>query len=400
MRLIPLLLVPLLLIPLRGTARAAPTDGELAAVESRLLDVISANPDDADAWFDLATTRLVRQDFPGARAAFELTLEADPQHAPAMNSLGNMMMIEGDAIAALDWYQRAFAASPDDPKAPFNMGEVATIAREQESALGFYTIALGLAPDSRKYAMKVAETHLAMGNPELVHRVLAPVLRADPDDIGALLADGTGYHRAGDYDAALTPFLRARELAPDNLMAQRWVGTACWMTHQWECAEVAYGDALALAPERADLWLERGQARSKLGPAYASRAVADFDKAAELDTESPRPRFELGVLMETAGRDDEALSAYRAALGRDPTHCPSALNAGRLLIVSGRYPEAEATLDSCLRVQPDNEHALLNRGLARARAGLCEMAARDLSPIAEGEGPAAEHAARLMADCR
>jgi len=369
-------------------------------MESRLLDTITADPDDAGAWYDLGTTRLVRGDFSGARVAFELTLEADSSHANAMNSLGNMLMIEGDPKAALQWYQQAFAADPEDPKAPFNMGEVATMARELESALGLYTIALGIAPGDRKYAMKVAETHLAMGKPQLVHGVLAPVLRANPNDVGALIMDGTGLHRSGDSKAALKPLLRARELDPDNLMAQRWVGTACWATGQWSCAEVAYGDALALAPERADLWLERGQARTKLGPSFAPRAAADFEKAAELDPESPRPRFELGVLLETAGRDDEALSAYRAALGRDDAHCPSALNAGRLLIVAGQYPKAEATLDQCLRAEPDNEHARLNRGLARARAGLCEMAAEDLAPIAEAGGPGAEHAARLMADCR
>lgn len=386
----------LLLLP---AALAAPTDAEMAAVESTLLETITLNPDDAGAWFDLASVRLLRKDFLGARAAFELTLEADPNHAEAMNSLGNTLLALNDVEGAVVWFQRSLEADPTDPKAPFNLGELAYRAHEFEAALTFYGIAHSLDETARKPAMRLAEVHLAMGNPSAVHEPLRPALRAAPNDVPMLILDGQGYHRAEQYAQALKPFLRARELEPDNLIVQRWVGTSCGMAGQWECAEVAYGDALALAPDRADLWLERGQARAQLGPEYAGRAVADFERAAELDPESPRPRYELGVLMERAGRDSEALSAYRAALGRDATHCPSALNAGRLQIQAGQYAEAETTLDKCLRSNPDYEHAQLNRGLARARAGLCELAADDLQPIADGGGPGAEHAANLMAEC-
>ncbi len=390
-------------LALAGLASAAPvssptlpSDAELAGIESALLEAVSEDPDDASAWYDMGVVRLMRKDIGGARAAFELTLEANPWHSEAMNALADTLFIQGEVAAGIAWLERAWQVDPTNTHALYNLGEVSVKAERAEAAIFFLEETLRVDPTHRKAALRLAQVYTATGQYEAAHAPLAALLADDPTDVEALLADGLAWHRAGDHERALDCWLTARLMAPERLDAQRYVAMACTSMGQWSCAEVALGDALALAPGRSDLWLQRGQVRARLGPELWPRAAADFSQAATLNPTDPRPLFERGVLLEQIDQPAEALASYLRAAERQPAHCPSQLNASRLLIQQGRYAEAELGLDSCLAARPGYAPAQLNRGWARADAGLCDLAAEDLGPLADAGGEAGERAEALL----
>ncbi len=96
------------------------------------------------------------------------------------------------------------------------------------------------------------------------------------------------------------------------------------------------GELMAGDPERAESLLRdaltfdlyHGPAHNNLGVLYLSQnllyqAAGEFEWARKMMPAHPDPRLNLGIAMERAGRIDEALAAYRAALEVYPGHIAS-----------------------------------------------------------------------------
>lgn len=115
----------------------------------------------------------------------------------------------------------------------------------------------------------------------------------------------------------------------------------------------AFEELAARAPDDARVLAASAYCRYeqiRAGDVEASaEAITDigelYRKAARLAPRDPKPRFDLGVFLESALVDDAAaaVAAYRGALDRDPAHLPSQLNLARLLwLQSGDAQKVEA----------------------------------------------------------
>ena len=105
-------------------------------------------------------------------------------------------------------------------------------------------------------------------------------------------------------------------------------------------AEALLRDALT-----ADLY--HGAAHNNLGVLYLEQgqlfeAASEFEWARKLMPGHPDPRLNLALTLERAGRTDEALAAYGAALEVYPEHLPSMQGLARLQVraqrTDGRTP--------------------------------------------------------------
>jgi tetratricopeptide (TPR) repeat protein len=64
----------------------------------------------------------------------------------------------------------------------------------------------------------------------------------------------------------------------------------------------------------------------------------------------------LGVVLARAGRVEEAISHFEAALGIDPNSADAHVNLGIALSgIPGRMPEAIRHFEAALRIKPDPE---------------------------------------------
>jgi tetratricopeptide (TPR) repeat protein len=71
--------------------------------------------------------------------------------------------------------------------------------------------------------------------------------------------------------------------------------------------------------------------------------------------------FERGLTAAVAGRHDEAMDAYRAALALDATLAPAHANLGALLAHQGERTEAARHLDTALALDPSAVEARMSR---------------------------------------
>lgn len=143
-----------------------------------------------------------------------------------------------------------------------------------------------------------------------------------------------------------------------------------------------------LVPEDPALRARLAEAYGELGlhyHAYALHALAEpaYENAARLAPEEPRWPHLLGLLLDDAGRLDEAAAAYRRSLELAPGDPALLVHLGEIARLQGDLPAAREAFDAALAASP---------GMAAARAGLGQVA------LAEARWrEAADHLAAALA---
>jgi tetratricopeptide (TPR) repeat protein len=166
-------------------------------------------------------------------------------------------------------------------------------------------------------------------------------LRAVPRADAALMPE------AGTPDIgteSLTLVFGAEDPAPsdvrdETLSAEGWYHAGCELeATSPEQARDAYERALDLDPESPEAHVNLGRLLHLAGE--RGRAEPHYREAVRLDPDDPTPHFNLGVLLDELGRRDEAVLAYRQAVLRDPDFADAHCNLGLLLESLGRRQEA------------------------------------------------------------
>jgi tetratricopeptide (TPR) repeat protein len=150
---------------------------------------------------------------------------------------------------------------------------------------------------------------------------------------------------AGCASTRTGPYAPANPLARDSQRAQELSRRAADLMHEDPGkAEELLREALA-----ADLW--HGPAHNNLGVLYLKQgklyeAAGEFEWARTLMPGHPDPRLNLALTLEKAGRIDEALCTYDAALEVYPNYLPAVQALARCQV---RYARADERTDELLR---------------------------------------------------
>lgn len=138
--------------------------------------------------------------------------------------------------------------------------------------------------------------------------------------------------------------------------------------------------------------LERAEPKNALYPYWISRiyyhdmhlddAVANAKKAIQLDPNFMQAYNNLGLYQEALGKDDEAIQSYKAAIRLNETrHIGSPwplYNLGKLLCTLGRTDDAETYLKSALKEAPGFPKAHFQLGLLLEKKNLHSAAIEEL----------------------
>jgi len=131
------------------------------------------------------------------------------------------------------------------------------------------------------------------------------------------------------------------------------------------------GDAcskgLAIDPQDAELYLRRGIAWFHLG--LYGIALEDFEDAAGIAYDDPRPELWRGLTLVELGRPLEAINAYASSIRRDRGYMLAYLNRGLAYLRTDEPRKAEYDFNQAIRHDPDDVRAWFNRGVAQAQQG-------------------------------
>jgi len=183
-----------------------------------------------------------------------------------------------------------------------------------------------------------------------------------------------GYERGegGRHEEALAAFDKALALKPDNAFAWNNRGSTLRNLGRYEEALAAFDKALALKPDNAFAWNNRGSTLRNLG--RYEEALAANDNALALKPDHASAWNNRGNTLNDLGRYEEALAACDKALVLKPDNAIAWNNRGNALDGLGRYEEALAAYDKALAFQPDYASPWNNRGNTLSHLGHYEKA--------------------------
>jgi tetratricopeptide (TPR) repeat protein len=340
---------------------------------------VANKPDDALARFTLARAYLATGEAEKGRLQLEHALEARPDFLPARLALVQLAMRRGDVRTALSYAQELRRLNPD-------------------SSVGM---------------LLEATSYLRMGMFEESRQLLDNILKTNPNDTEALLELGVLNLARKQYSEAEPPFRRAYVLDPSNLRGLEGVTEIRFMMQQPEKAVDAVAAEVASEPQRRDLRrelalvevrarqydkaigdfqavldqfknspAEQAEILTRIGETYGltgdyARAIDSLKKANQLGPDNVVSQTILASLYERAGKKQEALAAYQAALKLDPNNAAALNNAAFLMAdTGGDLEEALRMVQKARQQMPGSNEVLDTVGFIYLKKNLTDSAVR------------------------
>lgn len=170
-------------------------------------------------------------------------------------------------------------------------------------------------------------------------------LELQKDYVPTRLALASVYLQLEREEEALNELERAAELAPDNSFVQAQLGRLYLKKDEFTKSVLALEKAKELDPNEARIRYWLGAAYYFRSYADAKAAVVELEKAVELDPEDAEIRTRLAmayVRRDEAGDRDRALQALKQSLAIDPQQAEAYYYLGQLYLQAGRQKEAIA----------------------------------------------------------
>jgi eukaryotic-like serine/threonine-protein kinase len=298
----------------------------------------------------------------------------------------------------------------------FLTGERAYRKGDLKSAVVSLQRALSLQPDHFWAQYLLAVCHLRAHRPAEAQAALIACQSRRPAFIWPYLLKGFAEGEMGEFDLAEADFRRAAELGltaqaryvmlvnrgvmrvqrgrekeaiddlsaaialqPDHFQAYISLSQAYQNLKQWSDALASLDQAIARAPDQAVLFRARSQVQRLCS--HPDAALKDLDAAIKRSTpDDPflvSDHLERGLLLQQAGRSEEALAACDAAIKLEPDRTDAHRLRGIALVKLKRHGEAIRSFDICLARGKAPQAIYEVRGLTRAWSGSYELAVAD-----------------------
>ena len=189
--------------------------GYLKQAAASFLDVVSVNPDDPDAYYNLGTLSLRTNDFQQARDYLEKTLKLRPDYPEAWNNLGMMAAQQGNPDEAVRNFQQALLLRPRYAIALLNLGNVYRRQRNFAKAEECLRHALDIQPDDPEINYSLGMLNAQQNQMQTAADYLQKAIELRPGYPEALNNLGVLFVRTQDYARAEQEFKTGMQVAPN-----------------------------------------------------------------------------------------------------------------------------------------------------------------------------------------
>lgn len=317
----------------------------LEAAEPCFLNAGALAPADMRWPYYLGHLSRFRNDPARAATFFEETLRVQPDHVPALVWLGEMYLAVNRPDAAEPPLARASSLQPNAGAVRYGLGRVALATRDYGQAVVHLEKALALAPAATRIHYPLAMAYRGRGdltkaNAHLTQRGEGEVPPEDPlmDDLAHLLENAAAYEvRAAEamntrrWNEAVTHLRKALDLAPDNPLTRLNLGTALYLAGE------------------------------------PGAALEQFQTAVRLRPDLAKAHYSMGVLMQDARRDHEAVDAFTAAVKHDASHLEARLSLADALRRTGQLEQSLPQYAHILKDAPAASQAHFGYAMALVR---------------------------------
>lgn len=186
-----------------------------------------------------------------------------------------------------------------------------------------------------------------------------------------LFALGVELHRSGALEAALRAFELAAEQAPAQIVSWHAISALRLALKRPVAALAACNEALRIAPNDRDSLFNTAVALEAVGDFAAARHA--YRRVLESDATHFGALLNVVPLLARLKCLDEAVAAGEALVGAYPAAADAWFNLGEVLTTAGRHQEARAAYEQALALDPAMAKAELAAAVSQAALG--ELAA-------------------------
>ena len=189
--------------------------GYLEQAAESFLEAVASKPDDPDAYYNLGTLGLRRNNFVEARNYLERALKLRPNYPEAWNNLGMMAAQEGHPEEAIQHFQQSLLLRPRYAIALLNLGNVYRRQRDFDKAEESLNHALEIQPDDPEIDYSLGMLYAQQDQLQRALEYLQKAIELRPDYPEALNNLGVLFVRGQDYSKAEETFKTGIRVAPD-----------------------------------------------------------------------------------------------------------------------------------------------------------------------------------------
>jgi tetratricopeptide (TPR) repeat protein len=292
----------------------------------------------------------------GSAAAAAARLEAlrgrAPDDARVAAGLARAYLRQGRVDAALTVAQDAVRRAPASSLALVALGQARKAAHDHEGALEAFSRARA-ADDTPFVGTQLGRAFLALGRAEEALDAARTAIRRHGRDVPLLELEGDALERLGRHDEAVAAYTSARELRPDDPLAEKRLLEARLRELPVAEAEGEVARLLQVPSYAARGWLHAVHGRLLHEAGRHAEATAAFGRALAADPDDGFARRAFGFAAWKAGDAEAAIGALRPLFLADPGD----LYVRRTLLAAyaraARLPEATATVEEALRAHPE-----------------------------------------------
>jgi Flp pilus assembly protein TadD len=302
-----------------------------------------------------AESAIERKDYSTAEPLLQKVVTNDPQNFAAWFDLGfiyNALGRTDDAIAA---YRKSVAAKPEVFESNLNLG-LTLVKGNQPDAEQFLRAATKLKPTSHVQEGQ-ARAWLSLGhvleskNPAAALDAYAQAAHLDPKDPEPHLSAGPLLEAQNRYSDAEQEYKQAFALDSSSVDALTGMANIYMRGRRFTEAEEILRKLVALHPTDAGAHMQLGRMLAADG--QPDPAIAELQVALKLAPNDSGVQRDLAELYVEAKKYDLAEVQFRSLLGAKPNDGELHYGLGRVLLKQRKFPEAERELIAAIQLKPD-----------------------------------------------
>jgi len=218
--------------------------GEQEKAREHLKRALSADPTALDVRENLAGLDVPIASGPSAETA---SAPADPQ---ALCAAGNIYLTRHSYNEAIVEFSRALAVSPDNVQALTGLGTAYFALADYENARGQFRKALALDPTNEVAKKKLEDIEFVLSGPTAESAIKHSYrLPSSPEtEARARFLRANELYEAGDYEAAVSEYIRAYDLSPRSTEILNNLATTYYQMQRYDEAKATLEKAHQIAP--------------------------------------------------------------------------------------------------------------------------------------------------------
>ena len=316
-----------------------------------------ANPQSAEVAIGLAIGLAKTGNLTEAAEMAERALVLAPDSALAHNTLGEAALAEGSLDDAKASFAKALELDANTAEAHAGLAEIQFQREEYAAAVDSATTALELNDKlTRAYGIR-GKANNALGKPTEAQSDLQMAITVNPDDPDASLAYAQVLHSQGNNGQAATYYAKAIALNPNLTVAYEPLAEIYVAEQRFNELMQAMQQVIATNPDPdiadAHLYLAVGQDGSK----QTAEALAEFDKAIELDDSLAGAHYGRGKILRAQADNANAMVSLEKAVQLDGENSDYLTEYGVALLNAQQVDKALETLEKAKSI-PDYNNLL------------------------------------------